>query len=395
MAKILFWCPKFYFCFSQIRTIFANKTTPMAELLKNIYNLPLLEHFAKEWQKVDPKLDTKGFLNQVFSPEWEGLELKQRMRHISQSMRPFLPDSYTNSIVILLRVNLALRMQEKSEFNFPYIFLSDFVEVYGLEEFSTSMMALESFTQLSSAEFAVRPFLIRYPEDTMQKMLSWASHKEPMVRRLSSEGSRPRLPWGMRVPFLIEKPYLTLPILEQLKNDPNETVRRSVANHLNDISKDHPEIVLSIAEKWLDQHTETDWIIRHACRGLLKKGNTEALSHFGWQKGIDLGINHLAISSDSLHIGDSLTFSFELRLNKTQNQKLRLEFAIDYVKANGKWSRKVFQLTDNVFEGNKTYRFEKKHSFEERTTRKHYIGTHRLAILVNGEEKKNISFELK
>jgi 3-methyladenine DNA glycosylase AlkC len=222
-------------------------------------------------------------------------------------------------------------------------------------------------------------------------MYKWSNHPNAMVRRLSTEGFRPRLPWGMAVPYLKKDPSVILPVLEKLKQDESESVRRSVANNLNDIAKDHPEIVLKLAAEWSGQSKETDWVIRHGSRTLLKKGNAGALKHFGLAEAKGVKIEALQTSKKRIKVGDALNISFSLKVKA--EIKLRIEYGIDFVKANGKTSRKIFKLSEGFFEKG-TYEFSRKQSFKDFTTRKHYAGKHTLAIIVNGVEKGNVEFSV-
>ena len=267
---------------------------------------------------------------------------------------------------------------------FEYTFLPDFVETHGTEDPDASLSALETMTRWSSAEFAVRPFVIRYPERMYSQMLEWSKHPSPLVRRLSSEGIRPRLPWGMGVPALKRDPAPVLPILENLKNDPAETVRRSVANNLNDISKDHPALLLDIAARWRGHSAETDWIIRHASRGLLKKGNAEALAHFGFQNDIE-GIEIHDFRHDAVvRIGERLDFSFQVKNTAQEPAAIRLEYGIDYQTLSGKTSVKIFKIKEFKLAGGLSESISKYQRFQDFTTRKHFSGPHVLRIVVNG-----------
>ena len=170
-----------------------------------------------------------------------------------------------------------------SEFGFVKMIFPDFVEVYGLDDWEASIPALEEFTQQTSAEFAIRPFIVRYPERTMAQMLEWAGHAHEGVRRLSSEGCRPRLPWAIALSALKADPSPILPILDRLKGDPSESVRRSVANNLNDISKDNPDVVIGVLRRWqADDTDEMHRLTSHALRTLLKAGNLDALALLGY-----------------------------------------------------------------------------------------------------------------
>ncbi|MDP8206920.1 MAG: hypothetical protein P9L92_09675, partial [Candidatus Electryonea clarkiae] len=222
---------------------------------------------------------------------------------------------------------------------------------------------------------------------------SLADHEDPKVRRLASEGCRPRLPWAMALPAFKKDPTLILPILEKLKNDESETVRRSVANNLNDISKDNPEIVLAICNRWMGKAANIDKLIKHACRSLLKAGNKETLLLFGFGDPTDMNVENLKLSKYRINIGDDLNFSFDLIINQKELKKVRLEYCIYYMKANVKLSKKVFQITENSYKPGE-HSFRRKQSFKNMTTRKHYPGKHKISIIVNGEEKDKTCFEL-
>jgi 3-methyladenine DNA glycosylase AlkC len=363
----------------------------MAEPLKNIYNRSFFDDFLKNVPEVDPSV----FLTKIFDKDWENRELKQRMRHIALTLGESLPSDFASAIKILEDCVDRKRGNGHNEMNFPYMFIPDFIEVFGINHYKQSVHAIEHVTQFTSCEFVVRPFLIRYGEPMMQQMHLWSLHKEPMVRRLATEGMRPRLPWAMAVPNLKADPSPILPILENLKSDPSESVRRSVANNLNDIAKDHPQIVLDIVEKWRGISPETDWLIRHGSRTLLKRGNTDSLQSFGFQSNTPIEIQNFALEKAVVQISDSLFFHFNAQnTSHTEGYKIRLEFGVDYVKANGKTSRKIFQITERFFEPNEVWICQKQLSFKDLTTRKHHLGTHNIAIIVNGVEKTALSFDL-
>ena len=357
----------------------------MPEPLKNIFSRPLIEPFAGEVRAVWPKFSTPAFLDEVFDAGWESLELKQRIRRISHILRGHLPPAYPDALDIVVQTTRRYLTQHGEKLTFEYIFLPDFVETHGVDAPDYSIPALETITRWSSAEFAVRPFLITYPERMHAQMLAWSRHASPMVRRLSSEGIRPRLPWGMGVPALKRDPSPILPILENLKNDPAETVRRSVANNLNDIAKEHSGLVLGIAERWLGHSPETDWIVRHACLGLLKKGNAAALAHFGFQQGVE-GIEITSLTgTDTVPVGGRLDFSFVVKNTSGHSAQIRLEYGIDYQTISGKISYKVFKIKELELSPGQTEPIVRHQSFQDFTTRKHYPGPHRLRILVNGK----------
>jgi 3-methyladenine DNA glycosylase AlkC len=261
-----------------------------------------------------------------------------------------------------------------------------------MDNWDLSMPALKHFTQYYSSELAIRPFLAQDPEKGMAYMATWAEDKHPNVRRLASEGCRPRLPWAMALPKFKKDPSPILPILEKLKDDVSEDVRRSVANNLNDISKDNPEVALGVCEKWHGQSENTDKIVKHACRSLLKAGDKRALAIFGYSDPSLISVENLTLDKNVLSIGDAMTFSFDIAV--TKKSTVRLEYAVYFVKAKGKSSKKVFKISEKDYEKG-TFSVKRKQSFVEQTTRKHYPGTHQISIIVNGEEKAKISFELR
>jgi 3-methyladenine DNA glycosylase AlkC len=363
----------------------------MADLLKNIYNEHFFEHFVPMLHKVYPELNKKKFKEDVLSAGWKNLELKQRMRRIAETLGAHLPSDFKTSSGILCALIDELFDEEELSYGFQYMFIPDFIQVYGLECPDVSIPAMECITRYSSCEFAIRPFLIQYPDRMLKQCLKWTKHDHEMVRRLASEGTRPRLPWGMSVPWIKKDPRKVLPVLELLKSDSSETVRRSVANSINDMAKDDADVVLEIVDKWKGISPEIDKLIRHASRTLLKRSNSEALAHFGIKKLKSASIESLKANKKKIKIGDDLVFSFEMELKSPA--KVRLEYAIDYVKANGKTSRKVFKLSEGDFSNGK-HSLAKKQSFKDFTTRKHYPGKHQLSILLNGEEKAWTEFLL-
>jgi 3-methyladenine DNA glycosylase AlkC len=269
----------------------------------------------------------------------------------------------------------------------------DFVECYGINYFDLSMKTLKFFTPLCSSEFAVRPFIAMDPERAMVFVMDWAEDEDQHVRRLASEGCRPRLPWGMALKVFKLDPTPILPVLKKLKDDPSEYVRRSVANNLNDISKDHPEVVLEVCEQWYGKSTDVDWVVKHACRGLLKAGNRRAMLLFGFSDPLTIHVKNLVIDKDKLGIGGDVRFTFNLHVETQRESKVRLEYKVDFVKARGKRSPKIFQFGERILDPGE-HTFTKTHSFVDRSTRKHYPGEHRITIIVNGVAKASVSFEL-
>ncbi|TYR81410.1 hypothetical protein FZC66_06050 [Priestia megaterium] len=354
---------------------------------RNIYDEHFINTLSALIEKEYTLFNKNQFQQSVFQNDWQDLALKQRMRRITESLYEALPKEYPKALSILFIV----APQVKGGLN--GIIFPDYVEQYGLSYWNESMQALEFFTQYSTSEFAVRPFLLKDQEKMMAQFLAWSEHPNEHVRRLASEGCRPRLPWGTSIPSLKIDPRPVLPILTNLLLDESLYVRKSVANNLNDISKTHPDIVLELARKQYGNNAYTDWILKHACRTLLKQGNQQALSLFGFQKDDSLGIQSFTLQPDQIAIGDTIEFAFELHAKK--NTKARIEYAVDYVKARGNRTRKVFKITETQLKENETKLYTRRLSFQDLSTRKHYKGTHTLSIILNGDVKTSLDFEIE
>lgn len=357
----------------------------MSEPLKYMYNPQFFETLCPVIKAAVPDFGERRFVYSVFDATWPDLELKQRTRQVTKALGACLPSEYPKAIELLLCICKMLQNKTWTQSTYPFIFLPDYIEQYGLDHFELSMRAIEESTKLVSAEFAIRPFIERYPTETMKMMLEWSKHPHAAVRRLSSEGCRPRLPWGMGLPFLKKDPSLILPILENLKTDPSESVRRSVANNLNDIAKDHPNIALSLSHKWKGVSSETDWIIRHGCRTLLKRGNIDVLALHGFNTKARGQIRNLKVS-ENVNIGSMLNFQFDFINKEKSETRYRIDYIIDYVTRTGKLSTKIFKLSENRIEPGQSVLFKRKKSFADCSTRTHSKGRHQLRIIANGVE---------
>jgi 3-methyladenine DNA glycosylase AlkC len=356
----------------------------MPEPLKNLYTRALIERLAHQLQGLSREFDRHTFVNDVFREPWHELELKARMRRVTLSLRQHLPDDFPATASLLSECSRQFS-------GFETMFFAEYVELFGLEHFEESMRALEIMTRYSSAEFAVRPFIVKYPERMMQQMLDWSRSSDPHIRRLASEGCRPRLPWAMALPRFKRDPSPILPILENLRDDQSDYVYRSVANNLNDISRDHPELVLELAQRWYGHSATTDWVIKHACRTLLKDGNSEALALFGFADPGHVRVRNFEMSAQ-VEIGDRLHFSCDLVADKPLGL-CRLEYRILYLRANGSLSGKVFKISEVDIKAHRR-RVERSHSFRPITTRVFYPGQHGLELLLNGKTIATGDFRL-
>lgn len=366
----------------------------MGEPLKNMYNVQFFERLCPVLQQIIPEFDERKFIYSVYDTSWPDLELKQRTRQVTLALHGCLPSDFSHAAGMIVSIAKLLQKNKEKAQSYPFIFLPDYIELYGQNNFACSINAIEEVTKLVSAEFAIRPFIILYPKETMKQMLAWSKHPEPSVRRLSSEGCRPRLPWAMGLPGFKKDPSPILPVLENLKCDPSEYVRRSVANNLNDIAKDHPDLAFRISKQWQGKNGATDWIIKHGCRTLLKRGHEAILSLHGFSPNAKGSVKKLEVSKEVV-IGGSLNFNFIFFSREKQSTQFRLEYGIDYLTRSGKVSRKIFKITENVFEPFDSIAIHRKQSFKDLTTRKHFKGKHYLRILANGKELAGSEFSVR
>lgn len=345
-------------------------------VLKDAFDAAFVAALGGAAEALEPRFNMQYWQDAALPAHWPDLSLKQRMRHLSQLLGNCLPGDYAQQLAVVTA--LAPQFRSLAGMLFP-----DFVEVYGTHDPDRSLSALEQLTCSFSAEFAVRPFLQLYPERMFQQHLAWAEHTNEHVRRLASEGLRPRLPWGQDVLWLKKDPTVTLPVLEKLKNDPSEYVRRSVANHLNDISKSHPDWLLEVAASWKGKSQATDALLKHALRGLLKQGRAEAHQLFGFEVP-EFELEQWEISPAELHISDKASLQLRLHHLGTSAQAYRLEYRIHFVKSNGQRSPKVFQIIEKTLQPGEKLALNRSHAFADLTTRKHYPGLQLLELQING-----------
>ena len=334
-------------------------------------------------------LDEEALLERIFDDEWEERALKQRIRHIAVSIRPFLPEDYPEALRIMRDAARTVDGGWMSVWSF-----NDFVEEYGVGHPDISLPALEQFTRLASSEFAVRPFIVDYPERMAEQMLAWADHPDPAVRRLASEGYRPRLPWGMGLPDLKKDPSPIIPVLEKLRGDPSEDVRRSVANNLNDISKDHPDLVVKLLGEWADGSPEIEATIKHALRTLLKQGHPGALGLLGFRADAQVEVIAAAVDPAVARVGESTVLSLEIRSTSNALQRLMLDHAVIFQNASGTGSRKVYKGAAIDLGGGETFVLERKISLAQRTTRRIIAGPHSVEVQVNGAVLVAVLFDV-
>lgn len=360
----------------------------IAEPLKEMFNRAYFERLTQELETASPSVKRAALLKDLLNGN-EHRELNARMRHASNTLHKHLPQDFRKAVAVLKKV--APRMPT----GYTALLYPDFVGQHGLSDPSFSLEALRHFTSFGSSEFAVREFFRRDPKGTLKVMRAWADDDNEHVRRLASEGSRPRLPWSFRLDAVLSDPKLTTPILERLRADDSLYVRKSVANHLNDFSKDHPAYMLDVLRSWDRTHPHTAWIAKHASRTLIKAGNVDALSLFAFDSKVKVRVEALELSPEQLKLGEILTFSFNVVSEAAREQQLVVDYAIHYRKANGGSSRKVFKLKELVLGPRASVSITKRQRFIDFTTRKHYPGEHVVEVLVNGKALAKAAFQLK
>lgn len=348
-----------------------------APALKEIFNAERLQHIAREMSAVYPAFKAKAFLKHANEGLAE-LSVMQRMARVSESLHAVLPLGYEDSLDVLRE--LAPRLNS----GFVSMCLPHYVASYGGDAFDTSMDALKYFTTFGSSEFAIRHFLRSDLERSLELMHDWAGDENHHVRRLASEGSRPRLPWSFRLEAVQADPRLAAGILDRLKADDSLYVRKSVANHLNDVTKEHPEWVLDAIEGWSLEDKHTAWIAKHALRSLIKQGNLRALTVIGAGAKAEVELLDVRVEPAVVRLGETITLSFTLRSTVAEEQRLVIDYAIDYVKANGGVSAKVFKLKGMVLAGGGSEFVSRRQVIKDFTTRKHFVGWHGVRVMVNG-----------
>lgn len=357
------------------------------EPLKEMFNLKYYEDFTSVFQKLDSNFQKKEFLKEV-KEGLDDLSLNQRMRKTSVLLKKYLPSDYQKSLK-LLKSAIPHTKRGYTNLVFP-----DFVGIYGHDAPELSLEALKYFTQFGSSEFAIREFLKRDFDATIQVMKTWALDNNEHVRRLASEGSRPRLPWSFKLDRVIQDPRVTTPILELLKEDDSLYVRKSVANHLNDVSKENSEYMIQLLSQWNQEHPNTAWIIKHASRTLIKKGHPETLKLFQFEKNVQIEVKQLKLKRSNIRLGENLEFDFEIISKKNKTQKLVVDYIIHYKKSGGGLSPKVFKLKEIQLKGKEKLKIEKKQLIKDFTTRKHFAGDHKLEIQINGKVLASAKFKL-
>lgn len=360
----------------------------MAEPLKTFFSPTLVGKLAADLVRVQPSFPTRAFVKHATSG-LEELELLDRGKHIMNALAKHLPRAYPDAIEVLLA---SLGPEHATDelvgvgmapfFYLPHVL---FVAEHGLDHFELSMRAQYELTKRFSAEGSIRPYIAREPERTFDLLRAWARDKNAHVRRLVSEGTRLRLPWASRVPWLDQHPERVIELLDLLKDDPTTLVRRSVANNLNDLGKVHPKLLVDTCARWLDDTSaERRALIEHALRSAVKRGETAALGLLGFGKKPSVAIEDVHFDPSRVPIGGQVSVRFTLRNKAQKPQELLVDLAVHFVKANGSSSPKVFKLKRITLPARGRYELQTTISLAVHTTRKPRPGQHAVDVLVNG-----------
>ena len=325
------------------------------------------------------------------------LELKDRVRHLILVMHRHLPQSFPKAAKILQKIRDHWPQDDTP--GGPTYFaawpITNYVATHGLNHPEISLPLLRYLTPLYTAEFAIRPFIETHRKQTYEQLLIWCMDSDEHVRRLASEGTRPRLPWGKQLPSYIEDPTEVISLLENLRDDPSDYVRRSVANNLNDISKDHPELVIETCERWLqDAVPERKWIIKHATRTLIKAGHPDVFPLLGFTARPKLEVKDPVLEPTVVTLGTPLQIKTEITSTAGKEQYIVLDYAIHFMKANGRTAPKVFKWKNIRIQPQETVTLEKVHPLKAINTRRYYSGEQKVEIMVNGESLSSAGFQL-
>lgn len=370
----------------------------MAEriLFRNIFNAELVTRLAGNISAYWPDFDQQNFINDVIV-KFDDLSFGDRCRVITDELGKQLPTDFKQACNILVNsLEPETDDQELKGYDgFIIMPQCQYIARFGLDDIDTSLNALYEMTKRFTAEGEIRVFIKRYPEETMKFLNDLTEDSSPFARRLASEGTRPRLPLSTRLPEFQKNPDPVFEILEKLKCDSNRMVLRSVANNLNDISKDNPDKVISTLKKWIKIENEgTKWLIRHGLRTLLKEGNPGAMGLLGFDPKVSVSVGSPEIASTTIKNGDQLEFSVRIDNQENYPVKLMIDYIIYFQKKNGTLAPKVFKASQKTLRENTGVTIAKNHSFQETSTRVLYPGLHQLEIQVNGQRYGRVDFEL-
>ena len=365
----------------------------MAEPFKNMLGEHPIKIIAGHLSNNDSDFNKNRFLK-IALDNLDDLSLMQRNRQIVTAMHVCLPDDFIQAKNIIINSLAPENNQTDMQgiHSWLAVPMAEFLGKYGNNHLAQALAGLAAVTPLFSSEWGIRHLLDAHQKAGLMQLHEWCNHESEHVRRLVSEGSRPRLPWGFQLKAFIESPDLTFPLLEKLKSDRSDYVRLSVANHLNDISKDHPDYLQTKLESWVDvENLQRMKLIKHACRTLIKQGHQPTLKMLGYTP-LKLGEVKLILENNVVKYGKQLTFEFIF--SGAKNQSIIIDYAIHFKKSNGTKTPKVFKWKIGRINDKGKFKASKNHTIKPITTRKYYNGDHDLEIFVNGKSIIKMPFTL-
>ncbi len=363
----------------------------MPAALKDSVDAAVVDELARRFAAVDERFDALGFAHRT-APLLDGLELKARIELIARELWRALGErDPAASMACLVDVARA----EPPVSGWAAWPLAAVVELFGLSCPSDALDAMEHVTQRMSCEFAVRPFLRDHFDLTYARLLAFTDHDDERVRRLPSEGMRPRLPWGAGVKRLVDDPLPGLAILHRLRHDPSETVRRSVANHLNDIAKSHPRLVVDTLAAWAEEPATDRRMVAHALRTLVKRGDLGALGVLGFTTESAVVVDRFGVSPAVVDMGTHITLTAEVRSTASGPQRLVVDFVVHHVSASGATSPKVFKWTTIDLGPGEQCAITKRRLIQQASTRTYRAGTHHVELQIAGQVVAATSFVVR
>lgn len=370
----------------------------MADALKTFFSPALVRRLAADLARVHPAFPVRAFVKDACAG-LDALELLDRGRHIARALGAHLPASYPDAVDVLLR---SLGPEHATDELIgvgmaPFFYLPHtvFVAERGLGHFDLSLRAQYELTKRFSAESSIRPYIAHDPERVLAVLREWTRDRNVHVRRLVSEGTRLRLPWAPRVPWLDAHPEQVLALLDLLKDDDSTMVRRSVANNLNDLGKVHPDLLMRTATAWLgDGSAERRGLVEHALRSAVKRGHADALSLLGYGTRPSVAIEGVAFSPRRVRIGGRVDMRFSLRSTAVRPQALLIDAAVHFVKARGATSAKVFKIARVTLAPRERLDLGATFSLAVHTTRVPRPGRHAVDVVVNGQVTRAGTFDV-
>ncbi len=355
-----------------------------------------IRRLAGNLSRAQAEFDVEGFVNSA-TKGLEELELKERVAKVARAMEPFLPEQPQEAIAAILSAvpNWDRGPEGDNLRGFASWPVFAFVETRGLKLGEYALRALGQLTHLFSAEFSVRPFVEKNTEVSMAVVDEWTSHKSEHVRRLASEGIRPRLPWASKLALFVEDPAPVIAILDKLVDDDSIYVRRSVANNLSDIASDHPALAIATCKRWLQTPTaHRRWIAKRATRNLIKTGHPGVWELHGFTDSPKVGVVDLRAAPERVTMDQKFSIHFEVQSRASVEQRLVVDYVVHHAKAAGKTSAKVFKLCELVLKAGQAVQLEKQHAFRTITTRRYYPGSHQIEVQINGERHARTQVDL-